>query len=38
MEIRREEEDGSDYRREGRWKLEDRRKMTMITGGEEDGD
>jgi hypothetical protein len=38
METRREEEDGGDYTRGGRWRLEERRKMAVITGGEEDRD
>jgi hypothetical protein len=39
METRREEEDCRDYRRGGRWRLEERRKMAVIIGGgEEDGD
>jgi hypothetical protein len=37
METRREEEDGGDYRRRGRWRLEERRKMA-ITGRDEDRD
>ncbi len=38
METRREGEDGGDYRRGGRWRLEEREKMAVIIGGEEDGD
>jgi hypothetical protein len=38
METRREEEDSGDFRRGGRWRLEERRKIAVIIGGEEDGD
>ncbi len=35
METRREEDGGGDYRRGGRWRLEERRKMAAITGWKE---
>jgi hypothetical protein len=33
METRREEENGRDYRRGGRWRLEKRRRMAVIRRG-----
>jgi hypothetical protein len=38
METRREGEDVVHYRRGGRWRLEERGRMAVITGGEEGGD
>jgi hypothetical protein len=35
---RHKRRNGGDYRRGGRWRLEERRKMAVIRGEEEDGD
>ncbi len=33
MKTRKEEEDGDDYKRGGRWRLEEKRKMAVIKEG-----